>query len=169
MRRAAALLACLVTIPAAGCGGDDKSNDPVGKVQHSTAGDSKGAEKTVRGYLHALVGHNGKDACDRLTPEYRKSVVEQNRDYARRVGAKDCAAVVTAATKQTPHITFEGRPLDDKSVDKIPLRVTVRLNGKEQNATVTGSLGIERYELFTQDGHWWISEIAQGSTGSAGG
>ena len=64
-------------------------------------------------------------------------------------------------TKEAPRATFEGRPLNEKTVGTIPLEVTVRQSGEEQNATVTGEQGLQRYELFTQDGDWWITEITQ--------
>lgn len=162
MRRAAALIApaLLALTVASGCGGDG-GRKPEGTVQRSNAGDSKGAESAVRDYLRALVDHDGAKACGKLTPDYQQSVVDQNRDFARKVGAKDCASLVTAVTRQAPRTTFEGRPLNAKTVDKIPLRTTVRQSGTEQNATVTGTQGLQRYELFTANGKWWISEITQ--------
>jgi hypothetical protein len=63
--------------------------------------------------------------------------------------------------RRTPSTTFEGRPLNKDTVDKIPLKTTVRQNGKEQNATVTGEQGLQSFELFTTNGKWAISQIGQ--------
>ena len=164
MRQARRVLCLLLLLSTAsvvhGCGGDDEKDKKV-KGQRSTAGDSGGAEDAVRGYLAALIDHDGAEACDRLAPEYQKSVLAQNREFARQSGAKDCASLIDAVTKRSPRVTFEGQPLNDKTVDKIKLVVTVRLNGEEQNATVTGAQGLQRYELRTQDDKWWIFEITQ--------
>lgn len=149
---------------AAGCGGDDTGQTggkSGAKTQRSSAGDTKGAEAAVRDYLGALVGKDGAKACDKLAPEYRKSLLDQNRDFARKAGATDCASLIEAVTRQAPRATFEGQPLNEQTVGTIPLEVTIRLNGKEQNATVTGAQGLQRYELFTADGRWWITEIVQ--------
>ena len=162
MRLAAALLACL-SILATGCGGDKKKPGTTGGngSQRSTAGDSKGAESTVRGYLRALVDKDGGDACDKLTPDYQKQVVDQNRDFARQNGVSDCAGLIGAVVKRTPSTTFEGQPLNKETVEKIRLRTTVRQNGKEQNATVAGRQGLQSFELFTTNGKWAISQIDQ--------
>lgn len=169
MRRRRHLACHLLTAAVAvgGCGGDDgidpnnRSGGGDKKLQRSTAGDAKGAEGTVRDYLRALVDGNGGEACAKLTPEYQKSVVEQNRDFAAKAGVKDCASLIEAVVKQTPRTTFEGRPLNEKTVDTIPLKATVRQNGQEQNATVTGTQGLQRYELYTTEGNWAISEVVQ--------
>ena len=164
MRRLPLLILSLALVLAAGCGGDDEKKAPTTggqKTQRSTAGDSKGAEATVRDYLRALVEKDGGKACSQLTPEYQKSVVEQNKDFARKAGAEDCAALIDAVTKEAPRATFEGRPLNEKTVGKLPLKVTVRQSGEEQNATVTGEQGLQRYELYTTGGDWAIAEITQ--------
>ena len=152
------LLVCLLTA-AAGCGGGD--DDKGGKSQRSNAGDAEGAEDTVRDYLRALVDKDGAAACEKLTPEYQRAIVEQNRDFARKAGASDCASLVEAITREAPNATFEGEPLNEDTVDKLPLQVAVRQSGDEQNATVMGQQGLQRYELFTQDGRWSIMEIVQ--------
>ena len=162
MRRTRHLICLLLTagvaLTGAGCGGDDA---PKPKTQLSKEGDTKGAEDTVRDYLRALVDGDGAAACDKLTPDYRRSVLEQNKDFAKQVGATDCASLIDAVTKRTPRTTFEGQPLNKKTVDKIPLKVSVRASGKEQNATVTGAQGLQRSELFTQKGRWSISDVQQ--------
>ena len=166
MRRILALLlVCLLTF-AAGCGGDDekKSGTDGGggkKGGRSTAGDSKGAENTVRDYLRAFVDKDGAAACEKLTPDYQRSIVEQSGDFARKAGAKDCRSLLDAVFKEAPQATFEGQPLNAKTVETLPLQVAVRQSGEEQNATVTGQQGLQRYELFTQDGRWSIMEIVQ--------
>lgn len=162
MRHVLALTLSLVLVLAAGCGGNDKEPSTDGQgTQRSDAGDKKGAEDTVRDYLRALVEKKGGDACSKLTPEYQKSILDQNREFAAKVKASNCAALIDAVTREAPRATFEGRPLNEKTVDTIPLKVTVRQSGEEQNATVTGEQGLQRYELFTQDGRWWITEITQ--------
>jgi hypothetical protein len=166
MRRARRSLCLLLTgatvaaaLGASGCGGDDKPKQ--GGTQRSNAGDVKGAEGTVRDYLRALVDGDGAAACAKLTPDYRKSVFEQNKDFARQAGATDCASLIDAVTKKTPRTTFEGQPLNKKTVGKIPLKTDVRHSGDEQNATVTGTQGLQRYELFTTKGKWAISDVQQ--------
>jgi hypothetical protein len=155
-----------VALAVAGCGGggDDSgplSGKPTGKTQRSTAGDNTGARDTVRDYLRALVDGDGSKACSKLTPAYQKSVYDMNKAFAQKAGAKDCAGVVDAATKRSSRTTFEGEPLNKKTVEKIPLKVTVRESGEEQNATVTGAQGLQRYELYTTKGKWAISDIVQ--------
>jgi hypothetical protein len=151
-------LTAAVTLTGAGCGGGEA---PKPKSQLSKEGDTKGAEGTVRDYLRALVDGDGAGACAKLTPDYRKSVFQQNKDFATQAGAPDCASLIDAVTKKAPRTTFEGQPLNKKTVDKIPLKVSVRLNGTEQNATVTGAQGLQRYELFTTKGRWSISDVQQ--------
>jgi hypothetical protein len=150
-------LTAAVALTGAGCG--DEAPKP--KSQLSKEGDTKGAEDTVRDYLRALVNGDGAAACDKLTPGYRKSVFQQNEDFAKQARATDCASLIDAVTKKAPRTTFEGQPLNKKTVDKIPLKVSVRLNGTEQNATVTGAQGLQRYELFTTKGRWSISDVQQ--------
>lgn len=167
MRRVLLLICVGLISAAAGCGGGDDGDGGKGeinpsKLQRSTAGDSEGAEETVRDYLRALVEKDGGAACAKLAPELQKSMVEQNADLAREKGARDCESLIDAVSKDAPRTTFEGRPLNEKTVGSIPLRVTVRQNGEEENATVTGAQGIQRYELYTTDGRWAIAEIAQG-------
>ncbi len=159
MRRILALLLACLLFAAVGCGGDDGGGDK--KEQRSSAGDADGAEQTVRDYLRALVEKDGAAACAKLTPDYQRSIVEQNRDFARKAGADDCASLVDAVAKEAPRATFEGQPLNAETVEKLRLEVKVRQSGEEQNATVTGQQGLQRYELFTQDGRWSILEIVQ--------
>ena len=161
MRRALAML-LIAAASSAGCGGDDKPSTSGGQGrQISRAGDAKGAESTVRGYLRALVDHDGSAACSKLTPEYQRSVVRRNRQFADKAGVSDCSGLFDAVAKQVPRPMFEGQPIDASNVGTIPLRVEVRQNGKEQNATVMGTRGLERYELYTTGGRWAISEVSE--------
>jgi hypothetical protein len=143
----------------AGCGSGDDEKD--NGRQLSKEGDAKGAQAAVRDYLRALVERDGQQACARLSPDYRRSVLESNREYARRVGAKDCPTLVNAVTRQGPRPRFEGKPLTAAGVGKLKLKASVRVGGKEQNATVTGPHGLERYELQTLDGEWFITAVEQ--------
>ena len=151
-------LTAAVALAGPGCGGGEA---PKPKSQLSREGDRQGAEETVRDYLRALVHGDGAAACDKLTPDYRKSVFAKNEDFARQEGATDCASLIDAVTKRAPRTTFEGQPLNRKTVDKIPLKVRVRRSGDEQNATVTGAQGLQSYELYTTKGRWAISDVQQ--------
>jgi hypothetical protein len=150
----AGLVAAAVVLGA--CGGDDKSSDSGSPQQE---GDRKGAEKAVRDYLRALIAKNGKQACSHFTPEYQRTVVERNREYARRRGADNCAELISAITAEAGPPTFEGQKLNEATLDKLKLVATVRVGGEEQNATVTGAQGLQRYELHTSGGKWLIAEV----------
>src|SRR5688500_552996 len=136
---------CLLGLAAAlaGCGGDDDGNG--GNAQPKA--DRKGAETAVRDYLRALVAKDGEAACGKLTPDYQRSVLEQNQEFAEKQGADSCGELIDAVTKTSRSVTFEGQPLNAKTVDSLKLVVTVRQGGQEQNATVTGAQGLQRYEL----------------------
>ena len=144
---------CIVTVAAAalvaGCGGGgDKSPGP------------DEAEATVRQYLTALVEKDGQGACDKLTPQYQKSVVQQNQAFASQRNAETCPKLIDAITRSAPSVAFEGQVLDNRSkVGKVGLKVTVRASGDQKNATVTGVRGIQRYELETRGGRWLIARI----------
>src|SRR3954447_14077668 len=155
-----ALVLSVAALPLAGCGGDNKGSP--GKTQLKSEGDTKGAEGTVRDYLRALVEKDGAKACSKLTPAYQQSVVKQNAEFAKKQNVDTCATLIDAITRVSSSVTFEGQPLDRKSVEKLKLVVTVREGGAEQNATVTGTEGLQRYELVTQNGKWVITEIARG-------
>ena len=152
MRRLGCLVLVLSTLLLTACGGDE---DP----KAAAAGD---AEATVRDYLGALVAKRGGDACAQFTPEYQRSVVRQNRQFARERGIDDCAALLDAVTRANPAVTFEGRPLERDTLGKLKFKTTVRQSGEGQNATVTGELGMQRYELETRDGRWLIASIDTG-------
>ena len=155
-------IACLLiggalALPLAACGGGD--DDGAAKSQLSNEGDAKGAETTVREYLRALVQKDGAKACGRLTPDYQRSIVEKNEEFARKHDSGTCAELIDAITKTAGPATFEGQALNTATVDKIPLKVRVRTGGEEQNATVTGAQGLQRYELVTSKGKWLIAEV----------
>jgi hypothetical protein len=154
------LLVVLVAAPLASCGGDD--GDRPGKTQLSNEGDRKGAEKAVRDYLRALVDKDGDAACNKLTPEYQKAVVKQNAAFARQTKVSTCAELIDTLTQNAPSVLFEGQKLTKQNVDTIKLVTTVRSGGEEQNATVTGAQGLQRYELVTSDDKWLITEISRG-------
>jgi hypothetical protein len=158
MRRARQIACLLLIAVVAGCGGGD---DDGGKTQLSAEGDRKGAEQTVRDYLRALVDEDGAKACSKLTPAYQQSVLKQNAEFARRQKADTCAELIDAITRVSGSVTFEGQPLNAQSVGKLKLIVTVREGGREQNATVTGAEGLQRYELVTNNGKWLIGEITR--------
>jgi hypothetical protein len=139
----------------AGCGGDDDGD----QAQGGQSGDRQGAEAAVRDYLRALVAKDGEGACAKLTPGYQRSVVEQNEEFARKQRADTCAELIDAITTQSRSVTFEGQPLNAKTVGTIKLVATVREGGEAANATVTGARGLQRYELVTSDGMWLITEI----------
>ena len=149
MKRALCLLLCS-TAALAGCGGDD--TNPRGDA----AGD---AEKAVRGYLTALLDKDGAAACSKFTPEYQRSVLEQNESFAREARARDCAQLIEAITRSSPSVRFEDQPLTKDNVGKVDLETRVRQSGEEWNATVTGRRGVQRYELETRDGRWLIAKI----------
>ena len=148
-RLAAAVLALALGL--AGCGGDDPAEER--KATRS------GAESTVRGYLTALVDKDGAEACATFTPEYRRAVLRQNREFAREEGVDDCAGLIDAITRATPSVTFEGERLARDSVGKLRFRTSVLRSGAEHQATVTGRRGVQRYLLETRDGRWLISDI----------
>jgi hypothetical protein len=149
---------CLLGLAAAlaGCGGGDDDGSGGGAQPKA---DKKGAETAVRDYLRALVAKDGEEACAKLTPDYQRSVVEQNQEFAKKQGADTCGELIDAVTKASRSVTFEGEPLNANTVDSLKLVVTVRLGGQEQNATVTGAQGLQRYQLVTSDGRWLITEI----------
>src|SRR5215217_731532 len=157
--RLAACLLIAAAAPLVGCGGGD--DDKTGKAQLSQAGDRQGAEDTVRDYLRALVNKDGDAACAKLTPAYRRSVLEQNAEFAKKQHAKTCGELIDAVTRESRTVTFEGQPLNSRTVGKIKLVVSLRQGGEEQNATVAGTQGLQRYELITGDGKWLIEEIEQ--------
>ena len=163
MRRAvtAGLVAAAVGLAACG-GGDDDNSTGVGSPKRE--GDRKGAENAVRDYLRALIAKNGEQACSHFTPEYQRRIVEKNQEFARQHGADNCAELVSAITATAGPPTFEGQKLNESSIDKLKLVATVRVGGEEQNATVTGAQGLQRYELHTSGGKWLIAEVE-----SAGG
>jgi hypothetical protein len=88
-------------------------------------------------------------------------VIAQNRVFAKKQGASTCPELIDAITRAAGPATFEGQTLNARTVDKLKLVVTVRVGGEEQNATVTGSQGLQRYELITEGGNWMIAEITQ--------
>ena len=150
---------CLIGIAAAlaGCGGDDEQ----ATTAPGKGGDAEGAEAAVRDYLRALVAKDGAGACAQLTPAYQKSVVRQNAEFAKKEGAETCPALIDAVTAASRRVTFEGQPLNARTVENVKLVATVREGGQEQNATVTGAQGLQRYELVTSDGRWLIEEITR--------
>ena len=150
---------CLIGVAAAlaGCGADD---EPAGTAP-GKSGDSEGAEAAVRDYLRALVAKDGAKACAQLTPAYQKSVVRQNEEFAKKEGAETCPELIDAITAASRSVTFEGQPLTAGTVDDLKLVATVREGGQEQNATVMGAQGLQRYELVTSDGRWLIAEITR--------
>jgi len=156
------LVAGAVGLAACGGGDDEKKTSDVGSPKRE--GDRKGAENAVRDYLRALTAKNGGKACSYFTPDYQRSVVEKNREFARRHGADNCAELISAITAEAGPPTFEGQKLNGSTVDKLKLVATVRVGGEEQNATVTGAQGLQRYELHTSGGKWLIAEVE-----SAGG
>ena len=161
MRRAvtAGLVAAAVGLAACG-GGDDGMDSGVGSPQRE--GDRKGAEKAVRDYLRALIAKNGEQACSHFTPEYQRLVVEKNQEFARKYGSGNCAELISAITAEAGPPTFEGQKLNATTIDKLKLIATVRVGGEEQNATVTGAQGLQRYELHTSDGKWLIAAVESG-------
>lgn len=154
------VLIVAAAVALAGCGGDDDGGSGSGG---GSAGapkrDSKGAENAVREYLRALVEKDGAKACGRLTPDYQRVIVEKNAEFARKNGASTCPELIDAITKTAGPATFEGQPLNAGTIDKIKLESTVRVGGQEQNATVTGTQGLQRYELITSKGEWMIAEV----------
>ena len=157
MRRLVTVGLVAAAVGLAACGGDDDKTSGVGTPQQE--GDRKGAENAVRGYLRALTAKNGGKACSYFTPDYQRSVVEKNREFARRHGADNCAELISAITAEAGPPTFEGQKLNGSTVDKLKLVATVRVGGEEQNATVTGSQGLQRYELVTSKGRWLIASL----------
>jgi hypothetical protein len=157
----AGIVAAAVGLAACG-GGDDDKNSGVGSPQQE--GDRKGAETAVRDYLRALAAKNGERACSHFTPEYQRTVVDKNKEFARQHGADNCGELISAITAEAGPPTFEGQKLNASTIDKLKLVATVRVGGEEQNATVTGAQGLQRYELHTSDGKWLIAEVE-----SAGG
>src|SRR3954447_197735 len=154
-----ALTAAAVALP--GCGGssDDSTSDVGAPLRE---GDRQGAQNAVRDYLRALVQKNGEKACSKFTPEYQDLVVERNKEFARQHGADNCGELIGAITATAGPPTFEGQKLNASSVEKIKLIARVRAGGEEQNATVTGTQGLQRYELHTSDGKWLIAEVTSG-------
>jgi limonene-1,2-epoxide hydrolase len=151
MRRALAMIA--ISALAAGCGGGSDVGSP------KREGDRKGAENAVRDYLRALVDKDGDRACSKFTRSYQRTVVEKNAEFARKQGVDTCGALIDSVTKTAGPATFEGRPLNSSTVEKIKLVTTVRVGGEEQNATVTGAQGLQRYELVTDGGRWLIDDV----------
>ena len=150
MRRRVILILAFAALAVAACGGG-------GEDEKAAAADD--AEATVRSYLEALLAKRGADACAKFTPEYQRSVVRQNRDFARERGLDDCAGLLDAVTRANPSVTFEGRPLERGTIGRLDFQTSVRASGEGHNATVTGALGIQRYELETRDGRWLIAAI----------
>jgi hypothetical protein len=145
------ILALTLALAACGGGGDDRAEQE--KENRS------GAEATVRAYLTALVTKNGGEACSKFTPEYQRSVLRQNRAFARGKGVDDCAGLIDALTRAAPSVSFEGVKLTRDSVGDLRFETSVRQSGEEYNATVTGRQGIQRYELETSEGDWKINKI----------
>jgi hypothetical protein len=85
--------------------------------------------------------------------------VQQNEEFARKQRADNCAELIDAVTRESRSVTFEGQPLNARTVDKLKLVVTVREGGQASNATVTGAQGLQRYELVTSEDKWLITEI----------
>jgi hypothetical protein len=164
MRRTRHIVSLLLLVaavaPLAACGGDD--GDSTGKTQLAKEGDRKGAESTVRDYLRALVDKDGAAACSKLTSEYQRSVVKQNAAFAKAKGIDTCEELIDTLTHGAPSVLFEGQRLTKQNVDTVKLVVTVRQGGEEQNATVTGAQGLQRYQLVTSKGKWLISEVERG-------
>ncbi len=152
MRRAPSLTLLVTVLALAACGGGE---DP----EEQRRANRDGAESTVRGYLTALVDKDGAQACARYTPEYRRSVLDQNRAFARQNGVDDCAGLIDEITRASRSISFEGKPLRRDTIGDLEFKTSVRQAGEELNATVTGAQGIQRYELETRDGKWLISGI----------
>jgi limonene-1,2-epoxide hydrolase len=149
MRRRSGTLVVAAAVLVAGCGGGGDTS--------TGAGD---AEATVREYLTALVEKDGARACAKLTPQYQRSVVQQNQAIASQRNAETCPKLLDAITRSARSVAFEGQVLDDTSkVGKVGLRVTVRASGDQKSATVTGARGIQRYELETRGGGWLIAKI----------
>ena len=151
------VLIVVAAVAFAGCGGEDDGGSGNGAVAPKR--DSKGAENAVREYLRALVEKDGAKACGQFTLAYQRSILEQNSEFATKNKITTCPALIDAITKTAGPATFEGQPLNAATVDKIKLESTVRVGGKEQNATVTGTQGLQRYELITSDGEWMIAEV----------
>ena len=149
MKRALCLLFC-ATAALGGCGGDDP------EPRADAAGD---AEKTVREYLTALLDKDGAAACSKFTPQYQRSVLEQNESFAKEARARNCAQLIEAITRSSPSVRFEDQPLTKENVGKVALETRARQSGDEWNATVTGRRGVQRYELETRDGKWLITKI----------
>src|SRR5215212_11745524 len=121
------LVACLLIAAAAplvGCGGGD-DDKTAGKAQLSQAGDRQGAEDAVRDYLRALVKKDGDAACAKLTPAYQRSVLQKNADFAKKQHAKSCGELIDAVTRESRTVTFEGQPLNSRTVGKIKLVVSL--------------------------------------------
>ena len=149
MKRSICLLLSVAALLSA-CGGDD------GDSKEDAARD---AETTVREYLTALVDKNGAGACSKFTPEYQASVLEQNEAFAKQARARNCQQLIDAITRSSPSVSFEDEILTKENVGKVALETSVRESGDEQNATVTGKRGVQRYELETRDGNWLITKI----------
>jgi hypothetical protein len=148
MKRTICLLLCATAV-LGGCGDDGDSKEDA----------MRDAETTVREYLAALIDKQGAEACSKFTPEYQASVLKQNESFAKQAKATNCAQLIDAITKSSPSVSFEDEILNRENVGKIGLKSTVRESGDEQNATVTGERGIQRYELETRDGKWLIAKI----------
>ncbi|MEA2444794.1 MAG: hypothetical protein QOJ12_2086 [Thermoleophilales bacterium] len=146
MRGRSRILVVVAAALVAGCGGGG-AKSPTG------AGE---AEAAVRAYLTALVEKDGARACAKLTPQYQRSVVQQNPAIANQTKTTTCPKLLDAITRSARFVSFEGQVLDDVSkVGKLGLKVTVRGTG----ATVTGARGVQRYELETRGGRWLIAKI----------
>ena len=130
-----ALIAVVVALGLAGCGGDDEPE-----------GDSP--ERTVRTYLSALAEGDGERACEELTTKGQAELSERVATQLGLARLKDCVAMTEQLSDVLPETTAEELLEPDAG--------EVKVDGPKATASPPG--GPVRMRLVRRGGDWLIDE-----------